>query len=70
MLIYIGSPMVAAGLWVRQDIDRIEASLYRKVMRIVTYVPNRAILNTMTQIRLAGEVIHKLAHHAWEEFRR
>ena len=48
MLVYIGTPMVAAGLWVRQDIDRIEASLYRKVMRIVTYVPNRAILNTMT----------------------
>ena len=29
MLIYIGTPMVAGGVWKRSDIDRIEASLYR-----------------------------------------
>jgi hypothetical protein len=28
MLIYIGTPMAAAGLWRRQDIDRIEAGIY------------------------------------------
>jgi hypothetical protein len=26
MLIYLGTPMVAAGIWKRQDVDRIEAS--------------------------------------------
>ena len=30
MLIYIGTPMVAAGVWKRSDIDRIEASLYKR----------------------------------------
>jgi hypothetical protein len=34
MLIYIGTPMAAVGLWKREDIDRVEASLYRKILRI------------------------------------
>ena len=58
MLIYIGTPMVAAGVWKRDDINRIEASLYRKVMRIGNNISNKAILNPMTNIRLAGEVIN------------
>ena len=29
MLIYIGTPMVAAGVWKRSDIDRIAASTER-----------------------------------------
>ena len=70
MLIYIGTPMVAASLWKRSDIDRIEASLYRKVLRIGNMVSNRAILNTMTNIRLAGEVTNYLSKEAWEQFRR
>ena len=70
MLIYIGTPMVAASLWKRSDIDRIEASLYRKVLRIGSMVSNRAILNTMTSIRLAGEVTNYLSKEAWEQFRR
>jgi hypothetical protein len=47
--------MVAAGLWKRQDIDRIEASLYRKVLGVSNMISNRVILNTMTSIRLAGK---------------
>ena len=70
MLIYIGTPMVAASLWKRSDIDRIEASLYRKVLRVGNMVSNRAILNTMTNIRLAGEVTNYLSKEAWEHFRR
>jgi hypothetical protein len=70
MLIYIGTPMVAVGLWKRVDIDKIEASLYRKVMRIGNDIPNTAILNTMTSIRLAGEVIYHLSREAQTEYRR
>ena len=70
MLIYIGTPMVAAGVWKRSDIDRIEASLYRKDMSIGNNIPNNAILNTMTNIRLAGEVVSYLAKGAQDEFRR
>ena len=70
MLIYIGTPLMAVGLWKRDDIDRVEASLYRKIMRIGNDIPNRAILNTMTNIRLAGEVIYYLSREAQNEYRR
>ena len=70
MLIYIGTPMAAVGLWKREDIDRVEASLYRKIMRIGNDIPNAVVLNTMTNIRLAGEVIHYLSREAWNEYRR
>ena len=70
MLIYLGTPMVAAGIWKRQDIDRIEASLYRKVLGIGNMISNRAIYNTMTSKRLAGEVVNYLSKEAWEQFRR
>ena len=66
MLIYLGTPMVAAGLWKRQDIDRIEASLYRKVLRRSNMVSNKVILHSMTSIRLAGEVVNYLSREAWE----
>jgi hypothetical protein len=64
MLIYLGTPMVAAGIWKRQDMDRIEASLYRKVLGVSNMISNRAIL--MTSIRLGGEVINYLSKEAWE----
>ncbi len=70
MLIYLGTPMVAAGLWKRKDIDRIEASLYRKVLRRGNMVSNKVILNSMTSIRLAGKVVTYLARDSWEQFRR
>ena len=70
MLIYIGTPMVAAGLWKRKEIDRIEASLYRRILRVGNMIPNRAILNTMTSIRLAGEVVNYLAKGAWVDLCR
>ena len=62
--------MAAVGLWKREDIDRVEASLYRKIMRIGNDIPNAVVLNTMTNIRLAGEVIHYLSREAWNEYRR
>ncbi len=62
--------MVAASLWKRQDIDRIEASLYRKVLGVSNIVSNKAILNTMTNIQLAGDVINYLSKEAWVQFRR
>ena len=33
-------------------------------------ISNRVILNTMTSIRLAGEVVNYLSKEAWEQFRR
>ena len=65
MLIYLGTPMVAAGIWKRQDVDRIEASLYRKVIGIGNMISNKAILNKMTSIRLAGEVLTTCQKKRW-----
>ena len=66
LLIYIGTPMAAAGLWKRQEIDRFEAGIYRKILGAANNIPNKAILNTMTQIRLAGDAITYLSKNTWE----
>ena len=70
MLIYIGTPLMGVGLWRREDVDRVEASLYRKIMRIGNDIPNTVILNTMTNIRLAGDVVYYLSREVWSEYRR
>ena len=70
MLIYIGTPLAAAGLWKRQDIDRFEAGIYRKILGAPNTVPNKAILNTMTSMRLAGEAIIQLSRGTWEHFKK
>ena len=36
LLIYIGTPMIAAGLWRSEDLDRIE----KKIMKKNAMVPN------------------------------
>ena len=60
MLIYIGTTILASDIWRRSDIDRIEASLYRKVLRVWNMISNKAILYTITSIRFAGEVTNYL----------
>ena len=45
--------MAAAGLWKRQDIDRFEAGIYRKIVGGPNTISNKVILNTMTSMRLA-----------------
>jgi hypothetical protein len=62
--------MVTAGLWKRKDIDSLEAGLYRKILFLGNTIPNKAILNTMTSIRLAGEAIENLAKNARDESTR
>jgi len=59
--------MVVAGLWKRKDIDALEAGLYRNIIFLPNSISNKAILNTMTSIRLAGEAINNLANRIWEE---
>ena len=62
--------MAAAGLWKRQDIDRFEAGIYRKILGAPNNISNKAILNTMTSMRLAGDAITNLSKSAWEQFRK
>ena len=62
--------MVTAGLWKRKDIDSLEASLYRKIMFLSNSISNKAILNTMSIIRLAGEAIENLVKRMREDAER
>jgi len=62
--------MVVAGLWKRKDIDALEASLYRKILFLSRGISNKAIIITMTSIRLAGEAINNLAIRTREETER
>ena len=62
--------MSAAGLWKRQDIDRFEAAIYLRILGLPNNIPNKAILNTMTSMTLAGEAITQLSKKAWEQFRK
>ena len=62
--------MVTAGLWKRNDIDSLEASLYRKIMFLSNSISNKAILNTMTSIRLAGDAIENLVKRTREDAER
>ncbi len=62
--------MVTAELWKRKDIDSLEARLYRKMMFLSNSISNKAILNTMKSIRLAGEAIESLVKHTREDAER
>ena len=62
--------MITAGLWKRKDIDSVEVSFYRKIMLLIKSISNKAILNTMTSIRLAGEAIDNLVKRTREDAER
>ena len=65
LLIYLGTPMVVAKLWKKEDIDAIKASIYRKTLKYGNNIANKSILNIMSSSRLAGEVAMSLAKGVW-----
>ena len=64
ILIYIGTPMVAAGMWKREDIDRTEAQLYRGINNLPNVISNRALMNVACGLRNAWEIVEPLALRA------
>ena len=70
ILIYIGTPMVAAGLWQRRDIDREETQLLRKVYNLPNNITSRAVNNILTQMRPAWSVVERLAAKTWRMFKK
>ena len=64
ILIYIGTPMVAAGLWKREDIDRTEAQLFRQINGLPNIISNKAIMNVACSMRNAWEIVEPLALRA------
>ena len=64
ILVYIGTPMVAAGLWKREDIDRTEAHLFRQINGLPNIISNKAIMNVACSMRNAWEIVDPLARRA------
>ena len=56
--------MVAAGLWKREDIDRLEAQLFREVNSLPNVISNKAIMNVACSMRNAWEIVHPLTQRA------
>ena len=70
ILVYIGTPMVAAGLWKREDIDRTEAQLFRQINGLPNIISNKAIMNVACSMRNAWEIVEPLALRANLQSRR
>ena len=70
ILVYIGTQMVAAGLWKRDDIDRVEAQLFREVNGLPNVISNKAILNVACSLKNAWEIVEPLALRANLQARR
>ncbi len=64
ILVYMGTPMVAAKRWKKSDIDRVEVQLYREVHRLTNLVSNKAVMNVACSLRNAWEVVRPLADRA------
>ena len=61
---YTGTPIVAAGLWKREDVDRLEAQLFREVNGLPNVISNKAIMNVACSMRNAWEIVKSLALRA------
>ena len=70
ILVYIGTPMVAAGLWKREDIDRMETQLFTEVNGFPNVISNKAILNVACSMRNAWEIVEQLAQRENLQSRR
>ena len=70
ILTYTGTPLVAAGLWKREDIDRLEAQLFKEVNNLTNMSSNKAILNVACSLRNAWEIVEPLALRANLQARR
>jgi hypothetical protein len=61
ILVYTGTPMVAAGLWKKEEIDRLDAQLCREVNGLPNVISNKAIMNVACSMRNAWEIVQPLA---------
>ena len=70
ILVYIGTPMVAAGLWKREDIDRTEAQLFRQINGLPNIISNKAIMNVACSMRNAWEIVDPLTRRTCLQAKR
>jgi len=62
--------MVAAGLWKKEDIDRLEAQLFREVNSLPNVISNNAIMNVARSRRKPWEIVEPLPQRANLQARR
>ena len=64
ILVYIGTPMVAAQVWHQKHIEQIEAQLFRQVNNLPNVISNKALMHIACSIRPAWEIIKVLKNKA------
>ena len=64
ILIYVGTPLVAAQRWKQSDIERVEVQLYRGTHGLTNLVSNKAVMNVACAIRPTWDIVKTLAHRA------
>lgn len=60
LLIYIGTPMVAGGLWKKADIERKEKGIIKESMMIPQNINPDLVANLVRNTRPAAEIVEKL----------
>ena len=70
ILIYISTPMVAAGIWKRDDIDCTEVQLYRSINNLPNLVSKKVLMNVACGLRNAWDIVEPLALRANLQSRR
>lgn len=64
ILIYVGTPLVAAQRWKQSDVERVEVQLYRSTHGLTNLVSNKAVMNVACAIRPTWDIVQVLAHRA------
>ena len=61
LLIYIGTPMVAAKLWNRWDIEQIEKQVFKKTAMVPNNVSPDVVTNLMREKQPVWTIVNRLA---------
>ena len=69
-MLEIGTPMVAAGVCKREDIDRTEAQFFRQIYGLPNIISNKAIMNVACRMRNTWEIVNPLVRRASMQSKR
>jgi hypothetical protein len=61
VLVYHATQLVAAGLWTKDDITKMETTLYRKVYGVNNSVSNDILLNVLQNKDPIWDVLNRIA---------
>ena len=61
LLIYLGTPMVAGGLWNKNVIEKMEKNMIKKSMMVPQNINPDIITNLVRNTKPAAEIVERLA---------